>query len=164
MAVSPKLHAGVEVAGRSPVDRGKQGIKRCVVTDGSGLPLGAVVARANDHDSPLLGPTIKTLDELGPLPDRVEVHLDRGFDAKANRELIEARGWVADIAKRGVAAPLQAVGKRWVVERTHAWLNHFKKLSRCTEKRRKPTEFFFDFAQAIVVIRCLIREAKTLYR
>jgi hypothetical protein len=42
-----KAPCGGEVAGRSPVDRGKQGMKRSVATDGHGIPLHAVAARAN---------------------------------------------------------------------------------------------------------------------
>lgn len=41
-----------EVAGRSPVDRGEQGLKRSGVTDGYGIPPGRVLAGANRHDSP----------------------------------------------------------------------------------------------------------------
>ena len=47
---------GGEKAGRSPVDRGKRGIKRSVVVDGKGIPLGSVCAPGNLHDSPLLTP------------------------------------------------------------------------------------------------------------
>jgi hypothetical protein len=42
-----KAPCGGEVAGRSPVDRGKQGLKRSVASDGDGIPLGWVVAPAN---------------------------------------------------------------------------------------------------------------------
>ncbi len=49
-----KAPAGGEVAGRSPVDRGKHGLKRSVVTDGAGVPLHVVSAGANRNDSPLL--------------------------------------------------------------------------------------------------------------
>ncbi len=34
-------------------------------------------------------------------------------------------------ARKGVPAPIQA-GKRWVVERSHAWMNGYGKLRRCT--------------------------------
>jgi transposase len=37
-----KAPGGGEVAGRSPVDRGKQGLKRSGMTDGYGIPLAAV--------------------------------------------------------------------------------------------------------------------------
>ena len=59
-----KAPGGGEAAGRSPVDRGKQGLKRSIVTDGNGIPLHVVSAGANRHDSPLLGPTLGGLDKL----------------------------------------------------------------------------------------------------
>ena len=43
-----------ECADRSPVDRGKQGMKRSLMTDRSGIPLDRVLAAASRHDSPLL--------------------------------------------------------------------------------------------------------------
>lgn len=42
-----KAPCGGEVAGKSPVDRGKLGTKRSVLTDGEGIPLGCVAAPAN---------------------------------------------------------------------------------------------------------------------
>lgn len=60
-----KAPCGGEVAGRSPVDRGKQGLKRSTVVDANGIPLGTVVAPANRHDAPLLEPTLDTLADLG---------------------------------------------------------------------------------------------------
>ncbi len=63
-----KAPGGGEAAGRSPVDRGKQGLKRSGMTDGYGIPLGRVLAGANRHDSPLLAPTLDRLDDLGRCP------------------------------------------------------------------------------------------------
>jgi transposase len=80
-----KAPCGGERAGRSPVDRGKRGIKRSTVVDANGIPLGTVTAPANRHDSPLLGETLDTLEVLGPLPERMGVHLDRGYDSEATR-------------------------------------------------------------------------------
>lgn len=51
-----KAPCGGEAAGRSAVDRGKQGLKRSVATEARGIPLGMVSAGANRHDSPLLMP------------------------------------------------------------------------------------------------------------
>jgi hypothetical protein len=50
----------------SPVDRRKQGLKRYLLVDGYGIPLGRVLAGANRHDSPPLGPTLDCLDDLAP--------------------------------------------------------------------------------------------------
>jgi len=66
-----KAPGGGEVAGRSPVDRGKQGRKRSVATDAAGIPLGLVATRANRNDSPLLGPTCTPRSpRLAPCPPR----------------------------------------------------------------------------------------------
>ncbi len=45
-----KAPRGGERAGRSPVDRGKQGMKRSTIVDAGGLPLGAIAAPANRHE------------------------------------------------------------------------------------------------------------------
>jgi hypothetical protein len=61
-----KAPCGGEKAGRSSVDRGKQGgIKRSTIVDAKGIPLGAIAALANRHDSPLLDETLDTLEVLG---------------------------------------------------------------------------------------------------
>ncbi len=63
-----KAPGGGQCAGRSPVDRGKQGMKRSLMVDGYGIPLDRVLAAANRHDSPLLAPTLDKLDGLGRCP------------------------------------------------------------------------------------------------
>jgi hypothetical protein len=154
-----KAPGGGEVAGRSPVDRGKQGLKRSVVTEGSGLPLHLVSAGANRHDSPLLEPTLAGLDKLDRLPEHPTVHLDRGYDSRATRALLDALGFDGAIARKGIPAPVQA-GARWVVERTHQWMNGYGKLRRCTEKRAAVVDFYLFLAAALVVIRQLIQPAR----
>ncbi len=158
-----KAPSGGEVAGRSPVDRGKQGLKRSLVTDGAGIPLHVVAAGANRHDAPLIGPTLAGLDKLDRLPDEVTVHLDRGYDGRPTRALLDALGFEGAIARKGVPAPLQA-GTRWVVERTHQWMNGYGKLRRCTEKRRLVVDFYLFLAAALVVLRQLIQRARLRYR
>jgi transposase len=158
-----KAPGGGQVAGRSPVDRGKQGMKRSAAADGRGIPLGAVTAAANRHDSPLLGPTLDVLDALGPLPDDITVHLDRGYDSTVTRQELADRQLTGRIAEKGKPAPIQA-GQRWVVERTHAWVNAFNRLQRCYERRQPVVDAFISLAHAIVTLRRLIRIAWTNYR
>jgi hypothetical protein len=87
-----KAPGGGECAGRSPVDRAKLGMKRSLMVEGRGIPLGRVLAPANRHDSPLLAPTLDKLDDIGPLPDDITVHLDAGYDSrKARGELARPR-------------------------------------------------------------------------
>lgn len=68
-----KAPCGGEKAGRSPVDRGKRGLKRSVVVDGRGIPIGSVTAPANRHDSPLLVPTLEAARALGMAPEGATV-------------------------------------------------------------------------------------------
>lgn len=158
-----KAPRGGEIAGRSPVDRGKLGMKRSVMVEGYGIPLGRVLAGANRHDSPLLSSTLDRLDDLGPLPDDITVHLDAGYDSAATRATLTERGLNGRIAKKGVKAPIQA-SRRWHVERTNSWHNAFKRLQRCCERKKTIVDAFFDLADAIIIVRALIREAWTLYR
>jgi transposase len=70
-----KTPCGGQKAGRSPVDRGKQGIKRSVTVDAKGIPIGSVTAPANRHDSPLLIPTLEHASEsVGALLDGTSVY------------------------------------------------------------------------------------------
>lgn len=104
-----KAPCGGEKAGRSPVDRGKQGLKRSVASDACGVPLGIVSDGANRHDSPLLGPTLAAAKEqAGAMPEAVNVNLDRGYDSIKSRVLIGELGFSAEIACKGVPAPIQA--------------------------------------------------------
>ena len=158
-----KAPGGGGCAGPSPVDRRKLGMKRSLMVEGYGIPLDRVLAPANRHDSPLLAPTLDKLDDLGPLPDDIRVHLDAGYDSQKTRDELAARGMTGEIAHKGDKAPIQA-GQRWHVERTNAWHNAFNRLQRCYERHEEVIDAFFDLADAIITVRSLIRQAWTLYR
>jgi transposase len=158
-----KAPCGGEKAGRNPVDRGKGGIKRSVVVDGKGIPLGSVSAPANRHDSPLLAPTLDAARALGLVPEGASVRLDRGYDSDLTRERLLERGLVAEISKKGRPAPLKVTG-RWIVERTNAWQNAHRKLVWCTERRDKVIDFWLAFSEVIIIVRRLVREGWIHYR
>ena len=159
-----KAPCGGQKAGRSPVNRGKWGLKRSAAVDANGIPLGVVTAPANCPDSSLPGETLDVVIEtLGGLPDRASIHLDRGYDSKTTRELLENRGLIGVISGRGKPAPLRA-GMRWIVERTNSWHNAHKKLVWCTERQGRVIDFWIAFSNVVIVVRRLIQEAWTRYR
>jgi transposase len=158
-----KAPCGGQVAGPSPVDRRKQGLKRSVATDAHGVPLVALPAPANRRDDGLLAATLDaaatvTAAVVGPLPGTITVHLDAGYDYQPCRRVLADRGMVGQIATRRLPAPIQA-GRRWPVERTHAWANQYGKLRWCTERRRIVVQFWLLLALALIVMGRLIRRA-----
>jgi hypothetical protein len=104
-----------------------------------------------------------TAAALGPLPATPTVPLDAGGDDRSCRAVLAERGMEGQIATRGLPAPIQA-GRRWPVERTHAWGNQYGKLGWCTERRRVVVEFWLLLALALIVVGRLIRRAWTDYR
>jgi hypothetical protein len=162
-----KAPSGGECAGKSPVDRAKQGVKRSQLTEAYGIPLVIDPAPANIRDHTLLPETLDHFSELakdlGPLPEHPTLSLYAGYDYRCVYDDLADRRITAKIARRGEQTPIQADG-RWVVERTNSWLNNFGKLRRCTERRRACAEFFIALAATIVTIRSLVRRAWFLYR
>lgn len=158
-----KAPCGGQKAGRSPVDRGKGGMKRSTVVDANGIPIGSIAAPANRHDSPLLEETLDTMEIIGELPERINAHLDRGYDSKTTRQRLAERGLLAQISEKGKPDPLGTT-KRWVVERTNAWSNAYKKLVWCTERREPVIDFWLAFSGVIIIVRRLVREGWTRYR
>jgi putative transposase len=119
-----------DFVGKNPTDRGKSGTKRLLLVEESGGPLGAIVAPANDHDSTLIQGVIESVVTNRPDPDKVEQHLclDKGFDTPSARAAVDAAGYVPHIRSIGEdAKPCDRskghMPRRWVVERTIAWLN-----------------------------------------
>jgi transposase len=158
-----KAPCGGEKSGRSPVDRGKRGIKRSVAVDARGIPLTVVTTPANRHDSPLLPDTLDAIRESGLLAEGASIRLDRGYDSGTTRQRLLARGLIPEISPKGRPAPVAATG-RWIVERTNSWQNAHKKLVWCTERRARVVDFWVAFSSVVVIVGRLVREAWTRYR
>ena len=158
-----KAPCGGQTAGPSPVDRRKQGLKRSVAVEASGIPLATLPAPANHRDDGLLAATLDALEVVGPLPAQPVVHLDAGYDYQPCRQVLTERGMAGQIATRGLPAPIQA-GHRWVIERTHAWGNQYGKLRWCTERRRRVVAFWLALVNAVIVCGRLLRRAWSCYR
>jgi transposase len=153
-----KAPSGGACAGRSPVDRGKSGRKRSLLTDAAGIPLHLVAAGANRSDSTLLPATLAGLGKLGAVPSALPVHLDRGYLGAPVQAVLAAYGWRGVIPPPGPPTPGH-VGERWVVERTHSWLNTFGRLRRCPERSAVVVDLYLFLAASIIIIQLLLRAA-----
>lgn len=152
-----KAPLGGENTGRNPTDRGKSGTKRSLQTEAAGVPVGLVVAAANVHDKQLLEPTLQHREDLAPgVPEDVEEHmcLDKGYDYPDIVELVEdIYQYTAHIRARGEESSdlRREAGKkarRWVVERTHSWLNRFRHILIRWEKKTDNYFALLEFACA----------------
>ncbi len=130
-----KAPLGGEGTGPNPTDRGKSGTKRSLLTEGNGIPISVTVDGANRHDKKLVSGTLEATMIERPSPEEVEQNMcmDKGYDYPDIRKLVEEYGYTAHIRSRGeeIKEKKEIPGyraRRWVVERTHSWLNRFRRL------------------------------------
>ena len=82
------------------MDRGRTATKRHLITDGQGLPLAVALTAANVNDYGQLLPLLDALQRPPAGGEGCQVLADRGYDAKAVREGIVARGFEARVSQR----------------------------------------------------------------
>jgi len=160
-SATTKAPLGGEATGNSPVDRGKLGTKRHVLTDQRGAPVGLEVTGANRHDSQVVGATLEHI--AAKRTAAVEQHLtaDKGYDYPAVRRTLKRRGYTAHIPQRDGQPPKQRgrrryKPKRWVVERTHSWTNRYRRLLVRWEKKETNYLALVHFAFALNLYRLII--------
>lgn len=140
--------------GRNPTDRGKQGVKRSLMTDANGLPLSLVVAGANTHDIKLVEDTLDAL-QTGRPGRRLRLCLDKGYEAEWLENRLKVRRYAPHIQSRKEES--EAIknadfkAHRWVVERTHSWMNRFRRILTRWEKKVENYEAMLHFTCSIIV-------------
>ena len=85
--------------------------------------------------------------------------LDKGYDYDEVRELLEEFGFTAHIRARGEEAKALkrkagVKARRWVVERTHSWMNRFRGILIRWSKKPENYIAMLHFALAIITYRC----------
>ncbi|GHG72701.1 IS5 family transposase [Comamonas sp. KCTC 72670] len=153
-----KAPLGGEKTGPNPTDRAKRGTKRSLLTDSRGVPLGLVVAGANMNDFKLARATLESIPVRRPLPSRSRrqtLCVDLGYAFWPVREL--AREYALTLRaprRRGLRgltpSRRRRPSPRWVVERTHSWLNRFRRLLLRWEMREDTYVAMLHFALGII--------------
>jgi transposase len=90
-------------------------------------------------------------------PRRRPEHLtaDRAYDHRPQRRELRRRGIKAEIARRGTEHGSGLGRTRWVIERTFAWLHHFKRLLVRYDRRAEIHEAFLALGCCLVCFRRL---------
>jgi putative transposase len=127
--------------------------------DGTGVPPAVVVGPANRNDHLLLADTLDGLVVRRPSRPALVQHLclDLGYDDAGSRHEAARRGYVAHIRGRSEEARGRQSGRkrarRWVVERTHAWLNRSRRLLVRWERKLANHAAFLHLACALICDR-----------
>lgn len=132
-----------------------------MLTEGHGVPVGLAAEGANRHDMKLVRETIENIVVDRPEPTEEQPQgmcLDKGYDYQEVRDTLQEFGFTAHIRSRGEEA--QALkreagqrARRWVVERTHSWLNRFRRILVRWEKKAENYIAFLHFACALIAFR-----------
>jgi putative transposase len=140
---------------------GEKGVKRSLLTEGHGVPIGLAVAGANRHDMKLVRATLENIVIERPDPTAEQPQgmcLDKGYDYQQVRDILQEFGFTAHIRSRGEEA--QAIkaeagkrARRWVVERSPSWLNRFRRILIRWEKKAANYIALLHFACALVAFR-----------
>ena len=137
------------------------GRKRFILTDSQGLLLAVWICAASVSES--LGAQqllryIKRVPYLKTLCSRIQlVWADAGYDRTMLRQYVQRLwGWTWQIIRRSDDVKgFQLLPRRWVVERTFAWLLNARRLSKDYEKKRRNSQSMVYIAMLPIMLRRL---------
>jgi putative transposase len=124
--------------------------------------VGLAVEGANRNDMKMVGETLESIPVERPEPTPGQPQgmcMDKGYDYDEVRRIVEEFGFTAHIKARGEEAKeikrkAKFKARRWVVERTHSWMNRFRGI--LIRWCKKPENYIamLHFAFAIITYRC----------
>jgi transposase len=115
------------------------------------------VSGANTHDKRLVEDTLDNMPFTPPPTDKVKQNmcLDKGYDYKDVRQTLIECGYVPHIVARGEESQQKKKtpkyrARRWVCERTHSWMNRFRRILIRWEKKPENYEAMLHLACAYI--------------
>jgi putative transposase len=162
--VVTKAPLGKDATGKNPTDRAKSGTKRSMLTDGAGMPLSVAIEGTNRHDAKLLVATLEGLMVARCAwkkeDEQQHMCLDAAYDSEPVREELKEGGNVPHICpadkkereREGAVHRHGGRARRWVVERTHSWLNRSRRLPVRWEKKAENYLVFIQLARAQLIL------------
>jgi putative transposase len=132
------------------------------VVEGSGVPVGLAVDGANRPDMKMVRETIESIPVERPEPTVAEpqqLGLDNGYNYAEPKAIVEAFGFTVQVPEKPAEAQAvkrraRAKVRRYVVERSHSWVNRFRGI--LIRWNKKPANYIamLHFAFAIITYRC----------
>ncbi len=132
------------------------------MVDAQGIPLAVLLSAANTHDSMLFEALLEAIEPIKrprgrPRKRPEKLHADKGYDYAKCRRYLRRYGIKSRIARRGIESSERLGLHRWVVERTQAWYNRFRRLAVRYERRDDIHEAFLSLGSALICLGFLER-------
>jgi transposase len=145
--------------------KGRHGFKWSCGVDANGIGIGFVIDTGSRNDFKLLQPTLDTIITRDPTAKIGTLHLDRGYGYKCVTEHLKSYP-IEDLNVIMRQQPGQGrvalVGfqRRWVVERTNAWLTNFRQLKINWDRRIEHRHAALSLAFATICLYKLVDHLK----
>lgn len=130
-----------------------KGVKRNIITDKDGDILEASATTANTHDSKSAYALVALLVVAYPWIKRI--YADRGYRGDFIEKAKHDFGIEVEITHSNYSGKFVPAKKRWVVERTFAWLDHFRRLCRNYEETTSSANEMLMVAAVVMTLRKL---------
>ena len=134
-------------------NRKVKGVKRNIITDKDGDILEASTTPANIHDSRSAYALVAMLVVAFPWIRRI--YADRGYRGNFIEEAKHDFGVDVEITHSNYSGQFVPAKKRWVVERTFAWLENFRRLCRNYEETTESANEMLIVAAVVITLRKL---------
>ncbi len=150
---------GGNITGPSYKHRGKTGSNRSLLTDENGIPLAIVLAPANSNDFLLTELTFESFAIPRPNPISIQQNLclDKGYDYSEIDLALQKWQYIPHIRRisEPILPPENRIHKpkRWVVERSHSWMNNFRSVFIRWARKASNYLAFLHFSCALITFR-----------
>ena len=143
-----------DTAQRKGYDAGKKisGIKRHLAVDTQGLPhaIEVTTANVNDRDAAVL----LLLENDDTLSEVVKLLVDGGYTGEDfARRVWAILGATVEVAKRSELHQFAVIPKRWVVERSFAWLEKCRRLWKNCERKLQTSQQMIVLAFVALLLK-----------
>jgi putative transposase len=144
----------------------EKGAKRSLLCEAWGIPIGLATEGAHRHDQKLLKGTLDSIPIERPAPTAARPQnlcLDAGYDVPPITQLVLGYGLTPHIRSRGEEIELKQRSpdwraRRWVVERTHSWLNRNRGLLIRWSKKPENNRALHHLAMGVIAWRAALAE------
>ena len=142
-----------------------------LATDGQGIPLTGILSSASTSEFNLIFPTLDTLSiakrPLHPIKKTKILIADKGYDAGWVREELRKRGITPYIPKRRKKGQIEEPAynekikpfykTRWIIERTFAWFNNYRRLVTRWDRYVSTYQGFFHIACMLICLNWVLK-------